>query len=204
MLYEIRTYDLVMGGVAEFEENTRRALPHREKYSKLTAFFHTEIGNLHQMVHIWAYDDLNQRIRVREVASKDPHWPPPNNHLIERQYTEIMLPAPFMRPIEPGHYGNIYEMRIYTCKPGSMPEILRRWGEMMPRRERYSPCLACGYTELGSLNRLIHIWPYDDLNQRARVRREAAEKGDWPPDTMEFFVKMENKILIPSDFSPVR
>ena len=46
MIYEVRTYTLKPGSVAKFEENFAAALPHREKYSKLGAFWHTEIGPL--------------------------------------------------------------------------------------------------------------------------------------------------------------
>ena len=53
MIYEVRTYTLKPGSVAKFEENFATALPHREKYSKLGAFWHTEIGPLNQVIHVW-------------------------------------------------------------------------------------------------------------------------------------------------------
>ncbi len=62
----------------------------------------------------------------------------------------------------------------------------------------------CGYTELGGLNKLIHIRPYESLEERARIRQEAVKSGHWPPNTREFILRMENKILVPADFSPVK
>jgi Zn-dependent protease with chaperone function len=61
------------------------------------------------------------------------------------------------------------------------------------------------YTELGGLNRWTHIWPYKDLNERARVRA-ASRQGNtgWPPQAGVRPVKQENKILIPASFSPVK
>ena len=41
MIYEVRTYTLKPGSVAKFEENFGKALPARQKYSKLGAFWHT-------------------------------------------------------------------------------------------------------------------------------------------------------------------
>ncbi|MEE9199515.1 MAG: NIPSNAP family protein [Dehalococcoidia bacterium] len=204
MIYEVRTYTLATGAVPQYEESFARAMHHREKYSKLTAYWHTEIGPLNQVVHIWAYDDLAHRAKVREAVAKEPNWPPAEAHLIQHMESEIVVPAPFMRPIEPGHYGNIYEMRIYDCQPWAMPEIMKRWGEKIPGREKYSPCLACGYTELGGLNKLIHIWPYESMEERARIRQESVKSGDWPPNTREFILRMQNKILIPAEFSPVK
>ena len=203
MIYEVRTYTLTVGSVAEFEDNFAKALHHREKYSKLTGCWHTEFGPLNQVVHIWAYDDLKHRTEVREAVAKDPNWPPDDNHMLIDMESEIVIPAPFMEPIKPGHYGNIYEMRYYQCKPGSMPEIMRLWAEKMPKRVEYTPLFLCGYTEIGQLQKLIHIWPYEDMAHRMRVREETVKKGDWPPKTREFVVNMKNKLLIPSHFSPV-
>ncbi len=95
MIYEMRTYTLRRGTVAEFEKVFAEALPYREKYSKLTAFWHTEIGPLNQVIHVWAYQDLNERARVRAEARQDPHWPPKSRELIESQETKILIPATF-------------------------------------------------------------------------------------------------------------
>ena len=37
------------------------------------------------------------------------------------------------------------------------------------------------YTELGGLNKWVHIWPYSDLEERNRVREEAVKSPHWPP-----------------------
>ena len=102
MIYEVRTYDLKPGGVPIFEEAFEKALPHREKYSKLAAFFHTEIGPLNQVIHIWPYESLDQRNEVRAEAGKDPNWPPDSQGTILHMESEIFYPAPFMRPMGGG------------------------------------------------------------------------------------------------------
>ena len=148
MIYEVRTYTLKPGSVAQFEENFAKALPHREKYSKLGGFWHTEVGPLNQVIHIWPYDDLNQRAEIRAEAVKDPNWPPHNDpDMYVSQESEIFTPAPFMRPMGGDQaLGNIYEMRLYTYKTGSMPEVLKRWEAAIPHREEYSP-LARRYVQ---------------------------------------------------------
>ena len=79
MIYEVRTYTLKPGMVATFEENFAKALPAREKYSKLGAFWHTEFGPLNQVIHVWPYESVDQRNEIRAEASKDPNWPPAND-----------------------------------------------------------------------------------------------------------------------------
>ena len=72
MIYEVRTYTLRAGATAEFEERYDKRLPARLKHSQLGAFWHTEFGPLNQVVHVYPYDDLQQRTRVRAALASDP------------------------------------------------------------------------------------------------------------------------------------
>jgi NIPSNAP len=94
-------------------------------------------------------------------------------------------------------------MRSYTYQPGSMTEVLRRWAAAVPHREEYSPLAAGMYTELGGLNKWVHIWPYKDMEERNRIRAEASKSPHWPPPTREFLVRQENKMMVPATFSPM-
>ena len=76
MIFEMRTYRLQPGTLPTVEERFEKALSERVKVSPLGAFFHTEVGPLNQIIHIWPYDDLQHRTRVR--AEKIPGWPPEN------------------------------------------------------------------------------------------------------------------------------
>ena len=205
MIYEVRTYNLQPGSVPVFEENFAKALPAREKYSKLGAFWHTEFGPLNQVIHVWPYESIEERNSIRAEAAKDPDWPPKNDpNIYVNMESEIYTPAPFMRPLGGDQeLGNIYEMRVYTYKPGSMPEVINRWAAAIPHREEYSPLAAAMSSEIGDLNKWIHIWPYKDLNDRAKVRAEALKNPNWPPQTREFLVKQENKLMVPASFSPM-
>ena len=205
MIYEVRTYGLKPGAVPGFEENFAKALPHREKHSKLGAFWHTEFGPLNQVIHVWPYENLEERTRIREEAGKDPNWPPKNDpDIYVSMESEIFIPAPFMRPLGGDQaLGNVYEMRTYIYKTGSMGEVVKRWEAAVPHREEYSPLAAAWYTELGGLNKWVHIWPYKDIAERTKVRAEASKNPNWPPPTREFLVSQENKLLAPASFSPM-
>jgi hypothetical protein len=208
MLYELRTYTLQPGGVAEFEARFAKRHPIREKHSKLGAFWHTELGALNQVLHAWPYEDLKHRAQVREAMAKDPELQqlPGGRDLIVAQESEILIPAPFMRPLGSQSYGtgNVYEMRIYTYAPGDIPAVLKGWAEVIAEREKFSPLAACWYSDIGGLNKFFHVWVYPDLNTRARVREESRKGGRWPAQTGVRPVRQENKILIPAAFSPVQ
>ena len=55
---------------------------------------------------------------------------------------------------------------------------------------------------MGTLNQIIHIWPYKDINERDRIRAEAVKTKVWPPKIADFVLDMESKILHPAPFSP--
>ena len=173
MIYEVRTYTLRPGTLAEFEERYEKRLPLREKHSKLGAFWHTEFGPLNQVVHVYPYDDLQHRTRVRAAMAQDAarNALPGGQDLIVAQEAEIMNPAPFMRPLGNRDYGagNVYEMRTYTYAPGDIPKVLEAWGKAIEARERFSPLAACWTSELGALNKFVHIWVYKGP-ERARPR----------------------------------
>ncbi|MCH9037370.1 MAG: NIPSNAP family protein [Chloroflexi bacterium] len=186
MIYEMRTYNFFPGGLAQFEEGFARDIPHRLKYSKLGALWRTEIGPLNQAIHVWPYRDMQHRAEVRAAAEKDPHWSGPRAPFEVYASTEIEIynPAPFMRPWdEDQELGNVYEMRSYICKPGSIGEMIERWAECIPHREKYSPLAACWYTEIGVGSKWVHVWPYASLAERDRIRAEAAKDPHWPPPT---------------------
>src|SRR5262249_43080167 len=108
MIYEVRTYTLRPGTVAEFEERYAKRLPLREQHSKLGGFWHTEFGPLNQVIHVYPYDDLAQRTAVREALAKDTARAqiPGGGEFIVAQEAEIMIPAPFMRPLGSRDYGS--------------------------------------------------------------------------------------------------
>src|SRR6266566_1515966 len=58
------------GGVGHF----KGIMPVREKYSKNVGLFQTEVAQLNEVVHLWAYRDLNDRAAVRGKTLQDPEW----------------------------------------------------------------------------------------------------------------------------------
>ena len=207
MIYEVRTYTLRTGAVAEFEERFAKRKPLREKHSKLGAFWHTEFGPLNQVIHAWPYENLQHRTAVRDAMAADAELSaiPGGRDLIVAQEADIVIPAPFMQPLETRDFGkgNVYEMRIYTYMPGEIPKVLEAWGKAVPGREKLSPLAFCGSTELGGLNKFIHTWVYKDLNERTRIREESRKGGQWPPQAGVRPHRQENKVLIPAAFSPL-
>ena len=73
-VYELRTYRLHVGRAGEWLSHFKTGLPARQKYSKIVGLWTTEVSQLNQVVHLWAYRDLNHRSEVRAKAPQDPEW----------------------------------------------------------------------------------------------------------------------------------
>jgi hypothetical protein len=205
MIYEIRTYRIAAGSLAEVEKRYGEAYQYRKKYSELTAFLHTEIGPLNEIVHIWGYTDLAERTRIRGEAAKDANWPPKTGEFIRAMRSEIIVPFSFVPEPRPGKMGPIFELRYYTLKPGTLPDLAKGWEAKLPERIKLSPVVLAGGVEFGKANGFVHIWAYSSLDQRAQVRDEARKKGVWPPPGgADRLLTQENKILLPAAFSPLQ
>jgi NIPSNAP len=100
MIYELRTYTLVLGGVPQYEEITKNELlPILADHGlKPLGYWHTEIGPLNELVHLWAYKDLNERQQKWAAWGRDPRRAsivPRLRALIVSQSNKIMTPAEF-------------------------------------------------------------------------------------------------------------
>jgi hypothetical protein len=205
MIYEFRTYTLKVGSVAEVEKRFGEAYEYRKKYSPLAAFLHTEVGPLNQIVHIWGYNDLAERAKVRAEASKEANWPPKIQEFIRKMRSEIIAPFSFVPAPQPGRMGPVYEIRYYTLKAGTLPATAEGWAAKLPERTKLSPIVLAGGVEFGKANGFVHIWAYQSMDQRMQIRDEARKKGVWPPGGGgDRLISQQNKIVLPSAFSPLQ
>ena len=212
MIYEMRTYDLKPRSLDEVEKRFGEQYEKRKKYSELAAFWHTEIGPLNQIIHVWGYKDMEERGRIREAAVKDGVWPPKIAEFIVSQKSEIMIPFSFMKDIKPGKMGPYFEIRTYHFAGGELPVIKKNWESAIDVRLQFGPVCAVWFTELGKVNTFQHIWPYESLDQREEIRKKAQATGLWPAGKKAVkeggrdynLIMQENKIVVPSKFSPLQ
>src|SRR6516162_2233512 len=96
---------------------------------------------VNQVIHVYPYDDLQHRTRVRTAMAQDAerNAMPGGGEFVVAQEAEIMNPAPFMRSLGSRDYGtgNVYEMRTYTYAPGDIPKVLEGWAKAIEAREKF-------------------------------------------------------------------
>src|SRR5437016_12400892 len=95
----------------------------------------------------------------------------------------------------------IVEMRTYTLQPGTVGQFEERFGAALAVRAKLSPLAAFWHTEVGPLNRVIHVWPYKAVEEPTRVRAESQKLQGWPPNTRELVAEQKSDVFLPALFS---
>ena len=126
--------------------------------------------------------------------------------MLQGEQSMILIPAevrPFTCPFGTG----IYELRNYRLTPRKLSEWLDCWKEGMTARQNYSKPVAMWYSELDELHRVVHLWQYESLEHRFRVRHAALTNARWRETVARLATLaqvMEIRILLPAGFSPLQ
>jgi len=97
------------------------------------------------------------------------------------------------------------EDRVYTLHPGKVPEYLKHYeSEGMAVQLRHLPHMVGYYfSEIGPQNTLVHLWAYDDLNQREKCRAAMQADPAWQAyvqKTRPLVVTQETRMLKAAPF----
>ena len=96
-IYELRTYRSQVGKAGEWLGYFKAIMPVREKYSKNVGAWQTEVAQLNEVVHLWAYGDLNDRAATRGEVLQDPEWQAflgKSAPLLLEMRSIVLIPAP--------------------------------------------------------------------------------------------------------------
>ena len=211
MIYELRTYTLRQGTLPDVVKaaSTVSLDIRKDNYGKLEGYWQTEIGQLNQVMHLWSYQDLNQRAQLRAELGKNPRWGAEYIPLIRPNLLrqEIRLLNAVRAPKAPERTPNVYEFRNYRAKPGAAPQWLQAFTKALEVREKYSKIVALFATEAPQVNEVCHIWAYPDLNTRAEVRAASSRDPGW----QEFLKagaglleEMHSTVMLPAPHSPLK
>lgn len=102
----------------------------------------------------------------------------------------------------------IYDLRTYTCRPGTLKAHLELYGQHgYPVQKRHlGRPLLYAVTETGPLNSYVHLWSYEDAADREKRRMAMEADPDWIAyrklsGEAGFLISQENRLLSgPVDF----
>lgn len=171
---------------------------------KFLACWYAEIGTLGRIVLLHGYEKIADVPADRESLLYGSNPFGIGEFLLDMD-TDAYAPLDGLPAIEPGAIGPFFEIRSYGLKPGGLTPTLEAWRKAVPPRSEVSPLLTCMYAVGGKVPRIVHIWPYDSLDSRLKLRNEAVARGVWPPaGAPPHLASMQSEIFMPAPFSPVR
>lgn len=106
-------------------------------------------------------------------------------------------------PLEEGRFGKFYEIRTYYLRDveDALKKTIAAWQTATPGRVALSP-LVIAMHALSGPTRIVHIWPFESLDQRQSIRAEAVKKNFWPPKgTLQWIERAETSVYVPAGFS---
>ncbi|WP_102227123.1 NIPSNAP family protein [Acidimangrovimonas sediminis] len=203
MLYDITTLSIRLGTAAEVNKGVEAFTASDAAKGRLLGCWHTEIGALNRCLILRGYEDFAalEAERGRILDTVDPFG---CGDAITEMSFDSYKPFPFLPEVTPGSYGTTYEIRTYRLKHGGVPKTIEAWKAAMPERSKLSPLSIAMYA-LDGAPRFTHIWPYQGLDHRAKVRGDSVAQGVWPPKGGPAWLtgEMASQIGLPTAFSPL-
>ncbi|WP_226628973.1 NIPSNAP family protein [Alloyangia pacifica] len=180
MIYDLTTLELLPNRLGAVMPALGDVYGSFSSTGTMLGCFSIEFGQLNRFHFLAAYENTEalQAERARVMERADPYGIGEHLGGVSRVACK---PLSFARPIVHGSYGPFYEFRTYTVAPGGLPETEEAWAKVIPRREEMSPLLTIMGSIEGAPTKMIHIWPYRNLEDRVKARKQASSEGIWPP-----------------------
>ncbi|MBB5574924.1 MULTISPECIES: NIPSNAP family protein [Rhizobium] len=101
-----------------------------------------------------------------------------------------------------------YEIRTYRLKNGAIPQYLKVVEDegIAIQKAHLGNLVGYFYSEIGTINEIVHIWAYASLDDREERRQSLASDPQWQaflPKIRDLIELAENKIMKPANFSPL-
>ncbi|XP_003465880.1 protein NipSnap homolog 2 isoform X2 [Cavia porcellus] len=129
-----------------------------------------------------------------------------SNMLLSRR-NQLLLEFSFWNEPVPRSGPNIYELRSYQLRPGTMIEWGNYWARAIRFRQDNNEAVGGFFSQIGQLYMVHHLWAYKDLQSREDTRNAAWHKHGWEElvyYTVPLIQEMESRIMIPLKTSPLQ
>ena len=146
----------------------------------LLGIWRTDIGRIGDLIILRAFDSeaALQAERHRALMSEDPF----GSASAKVQLTmETYALFPFLPEPSPRAYGGTFEFRTYHLTPGGLPGTMAGWEAAIGPAHAYTDHLVATLYALDGAPRITHIWGFESVEERDRLRREHYAAGLWPP-----------------------
>ncbi|XP_045191523.2 protein NipSnap homolog 3A-like [Mercenaria mercenaria] len=194
-VYELRTYSINPKDIKPFMELSKEWMHIRMKHSKLIGYWLSEIGGINDVVHIWEYDSLSHRAKVRQALAGDPEWV--GNYFskilpwMHRQENSLLKCLPGTAILDPPSNG-VYESQAFVSTKG-------RDETTTAIRNIHRPSamlLGSWYSILGYESIGFMLWHHPDVDNLVHSSETAAKDSG--------VTVVHSRLLLPTPWSPMK
>jgi len=215
ILYALHTHNTRADSTAAYLENYKKTVQliesKKDLACDLVGSFSVQVGDLDQCIHIWRYTGGFEKVDLAEKElKKDPDYvklAAERGSLLRARHLQYLLAFSYWPVMAPRAGSNIYEMRSYRLKPGTMIEWGNNWARAINFRRANNEAYAGFFSQIGRLYNVHHIWCYRDYQERKVTRENAWRQPGWDECvayTVPLIREMHCRILVPTDFSPTQ
>lgn len=202
IVHELTTLEIKVFSNAPVYAALEKSLP--AAGGKLLGAFASDIGELSRVLVLREFASAGAlcEARLKMLLADNPlgvgEW------LVKLQSESYSL-FPFLPAIEPKAIGKWYEFRTYSIRQGVLAQTIEAWQDAVPKRTALSPMVGAFTALDGEQPRLLNIWAYQSVDERAAIRADAVKQGVWPPHGGPAnLTKMTSTLCAPVAFSPLR
>ncbi|KAK2169057.1 hypothetical protein LSH36_12g04001 [Paralvinella palmiformis] len=134
----------------------------KETGAHLEGSWTVDIGDQDEAVHLWKYPGgypiLNKATEIYRTDKEFIDFRLNRNKMLRSRKNQILLAFSFWGEIKPRSDKNIYELRSYTLKPGTMIEWGNNWARGIKYRQEKNEAVAGFFNQIGELYTAYHLW----------------------------------------------
>jgi hypothetical protein len=180
MFYELNTLSCPLLLVGDAARRAAAWLGQTSICGEILGWWRTESGPHGRVLLLRGFETAECIAAAREwvLLSKEPLG---GGDVITGFEMANYSPIPFLPAVRPGHRGAVYEFRTYRLKLGGLPTALAGWRDAVVKTGENAEHLVTNMYKLDGAPRITHIWAFESLERRGRLRASAYDAGVWPP-----------------------
>jgi NIPSNAP len=105
----------------------------------------------------------------------------------------------------------LVDVRTYRVRPGKLPQELDLYAKhgLGPQTRHLGPPVAYLQAESGDLNTLVHLWAFENADDREQRRAAMMADPEWLTylklaDEAGYLVEQRNSLMVPASFAPIK
>ncbi|XP_042216673.1 protein NipSnap-like isoform X2 [Homarus americanus] len=218
VIFELQTHNLKPGtgeqylkNYEEYVKGVTDKFADKAYHPELQGSWTVGVGDQDQCLHLWKYAGGYGAIdAANDMYATDPDLSKliqDRNPFLRQRSNQFLLPFSFWPPVSPREGGNIYEIRSYFLKPGTMIEWGNNWSRAIHFRQANNEAFGGFFSQVGRLYNVHHIWCYSSLEARKEARENAWRHPGWDEVvayTVPLIREMHARILVPNSISPAQ